>query len=217
MSGRMSDADIYTLSPTCSFEQEGEGLWSSMPVAERTGAATRPPGGCSSSPSTDARGGTRSNGWSANTATRQECETTCETSWPSWSERASRSATHEPSAERPAFHHDERPSRPDRALHGLGRVPDHLRQAAADQASARRAEPGARPSTREQAEAVRAEVCGVSERCAGEGCLQRSIATVLLCRLDGHAPNWCSGYRTGPFVAHAWVEADGMPVSEPLR
>ncbi|WP_068480676.1 lasso peptide biosynthesis B2 protein [Pseudoclavibacter helvolus] len=74
---------------------------------------------------------------------------------------------------------------------------------------------GARPSTREQAEAVRAEVCGVSERCAGEGCLQRSIATVLLCRLDGHAPNWCSGYRTGPFVAHAWVEADGMPVSEP--
>ncbi|WP_156479742.1 PqqD family protein [Pseudoclavibacter helvolus] len=26
MSGRMSDADIYTLSPTCSFEQEGEGV-----------------------------------------------------------------------------------------------------------------------------------------------------------------------------------------------
>lgn len=26
MSGRMSDTDIYTLSPTCSFEQEGEGV-----------------------------------------------------------------------------------------------------------------------------------------------------------------------------------------------
>ncbi|PPF80825.1 hypothetical protein C5E07_02650 [Pseudoclavibacter sp. RFBJ3] len=26
MSDRLSDADIYTLSPTCSFEQEGEGV-----------------------------------------------------------------------------------------------------------------------------------------------------------------------------------------------
>jgi hypothetical protein len=74
---------------------------------------------------------------------------------------------------------------------------------------------GVRPSTREQVEAARAAVCGVSERCAGEGCLQRSIATVLLCRLEGHTPSWCSGYRTAPFVAHAWVEADGVPVSEP--
>ncbi|PPF80826.1 hypothetical protein C5E07_02655 [Pseudoclavibacter sp. RFBJ3] len=74
---------------------------------------------------------------------------------------------------------------------------------------------GVRPSTGEEAEVARAAVCGASERCAGEGCLQRSIATVLLCRFEGHAPSWCSGYRTGPFVAHAWVEADGVPVSEP--
>jgi hypothetical protein len=51
--------------------------------------------------------------------------------------------------------------------------------------------------------------------CAGEGCLQRSLATALLCRLRGSWPTWCTGVRTMPFGAHAWVEADGVPVDEP--
>ncbi|WP_373307212.1 lasso peptide biosynthesis B2 protein [Streptomyces violaceus] len=28
-------------------------------------------------------------------------------------------------------------------------------------------------------------------------------------------PTWCSGVRTSPFAAHAWVEADDRPVGEP--
>jgi hypothetical protein len=55
----------------------------------------------------------------------------------------------------------------------------------------------------------------VSVLCAGEGCLQRSLATALLCRLRGTWPTWCTGVRTMPFSAHAWVEADGEPVDEP--
>ncbi|MBT2387350.1 lasso peptide biosynthesis B2 protein [Streptomyces sp. ISL-11] len=74
---------------------------------------------------------------------------------------------------------------------------------------------GAAPATAEQALAARRRVVAVSARCAGEGCLQRSIATALLCRLRGVWPDWCTGVRTGPFRAHAWVEVDGRPVGEP--
>ncbi|MEE4417972.1 lasso peptide biosynthesis B2 protein [Streptomyces bugieae] len=74
---------------------------------------------------------------------------------------------------------------------------------------------GARPATAEQALAAREAVVAVSLRCAGQGCLQRSIATALLCRLRGAWPTWCTGVRTHPFAAHAWVEADGHPVGEP--
>ncbi|MFJ8716444.1 lasso peptide biosynthesis B2 protein [Streptomyces violaceus] len=28
-------------------------------------------------------------------------------------------------------------------------------------------------------------------------------------------PTWCSGVRTSPFAAHAWVEADDRPVGDP--
>lgn len=67
------------------------------------------------------------------------------------------------------------------------------------------------------AEAARARrsVVAVSTRCAGLGCLQRSVATVLLCRWHGQWADWCTGFRTQPFGAHAWVEADGRPVDEP--
>jgi hypothetical protein len=58
-------------------------------------------------------------------------------------------------------------------------------------------------------------VVAVSVLCAGEGCLQRSLATALLCRMRGSWPTWCTGVRTMPFGAHAWVEADGVPVDEP--
>ncbi|MBH1937424.1 lasso peptide biosynthesis B2 protein [Streptomyces sp. AV19] len=74
---------------------------------------------------------------------------------------------------------------------------------------------GARPATAEQALAARRAVVSVSARCAGEGCLQRSIATALLCRVRGVWPEWCTGVRTEPFRAHAWVQAEGRPVGEP--
>lgn len=53
-------------------------------------------------------------------------------------------------------------------------------------------------------------------RCRGQGgCLQRSLATVLLCRTRGTWPTWCAGVRTSPFRAHAWVQVDGTPIGEP--
>jgi hypothetical protein len=73
---------------------------------------------------------------------------------------------------------------------------------------------GSRAATRNQARAARDAVVQVSVRCAGQGCLQRSVATVLLCRLVGAWPTWCTGVRTEPFRAHAWVEAEGAPVGE---
>ncbi|GAA2765943.1 hypothetical protein GCM10010103_49840 [Streptomyces paradoxus] len=73
---------------------------------------------------------------------------------------------------------------------------------------------GARPATAAQALRAREEVVSVSLRCAGQGCLQRSIATALLCRARGSWPTWCTGVRTHPFAAHAWVEAEGQLVGE---
>jgi len=74
---------------------------------------------------------------------------------------------------------------------------------------------GAVPATTAQTLAARTAVVAVSARCAGEGCVQRSVATALLCRVRGVWPTWCSGVRTEPFRAHAWVEVDGEPVGEP--
>ena len=75
---------------------------------------------------------------------------------------------------------------------------------------------GARPATFEQAKAARDTVVAVSLACAArEGCLARSLATVLLCRLRGRWAAWCVGARrVPPFGAHAWVEAGGVPVGE---
>jgi Transglutaminase-like superfamily len=68
------------------------------------------------------------------------------------------------------------------------------------------------------ADALRARQCAVavSTRCAGLGCLQRSVATVLMCRARGKWADWCTGFRVEPFAAHAWVEAGGRPVGEPF-
>ncbi|WET76769.1 lasso peptide biosynthesis B2 protein [Amycolatopsis sp. QT-25] len=74
---------------------------------------------------------------------------------------------------------------------------------------------GARPATAAEATAARAAVVTVSLRCAGKGCLQRSIAAALLCRAHGSWPTWCTGVRTHPFTAHAWIEVDGQPIGEP--
>jgi hypothetical protein len=75
---------------------------------------------------------------------------------------------------------------------------------------------GSRPATFEQAKAARDTVVAVSLVCAArQGCVARSLATVLLCRLHGQWPTWCVGARrVPPFGAHAWVEAEGRPVGE---
>lgn len=73
---------------------------------------------------------------------------------------------------------------------------------------------GAAPATAEQALDARQAVVTVSARCAGQGCLQRSVATALLCRFEGAWPDWCTGVRTQPFRAHAWVEVDGSAIGE---
>jgi hypothetical protein len=75
---------------------------------------------------------------------------------------------------------------------------------------------GARPATVAQALHARQSAVTVSIRCAGLGCLQRSVAAALMCRLRGRWPDWCTGFRTQPFGAHAWVEVDGSPVGEPV-
>ncbi len=74
---------------------------------------------------------------------------------------------------------------------------------------------GAAPATTRQASTARDQIVSVSLRCAGQNCLLRSIATVLLCRARGSWPTWCTGVRTHPFAAHAWVEAEDQLIGEP--
>ncbi|MGQ5579659.1 lasso peptide biosynthesis B2 protein [Streptomyces sp. ECR3.8] len=74
---------------------------------------------------------------------------------------------------------------------------------------------GSRPAGYAQVARARRSVVSVSTRCAGLGCLQRSVATVLLLRVRGRWADWCTGFRVQPFAAHAWVEAGGRPVDEP--
>lgn len=75
---------------------------------------------------------------------------------------------------------------------------------------------GTRPATYDEAKSARDAVMAVSLTCAGrDGCLPRSLATALHCRLRGRWPTWCVGVRRiPPFGAHAWVEAGGLPVGE---
>lgn len=75
-----------------------------------------------------------------------------------------------------------------------------------------------KPADYDTAKAARDAVLAVSLRCLGpQGCLPRSVAVALLCRLSGTWPTWCVGVRVmPPFGAHAWVEADGVPVDENL-
>ncbi len=73
---------------------------------------------------------------------------------------------------------------------------------------------GARPASPQQALAARQAVVAVSLRCAGKGCLQRSIAAALYCRAHGSWPTWCTGVRTQPFGAHAWIQVDDQPIGE---
>ncbi|MFB8034005.1 lasso peptide biosynthesis B2 protein [Streptomyces sp. NPDC056004] len=83
------------------------------------------------------------------------------------------------------------------------------------QAVLRAARRGAGPADYTTALQARQDVTAVSVLCSGRYCLQRSLATALLCRLRGTWPTWCTGVRTPPFAAHAWVEAEGQRVGEP--
>jgi hypothetical protein len=74
---------------------------------------------------------------------------------------------------------------------------------------------GAAPATYQQALAARTDIIATSVHCAGRHCLPRSLATTLLCRMRGVWPTWCTGVRTPPFTAHAWIEVAGQPVDEP--
>lgn len=66
-----------------------------------------------------------------------------------------------------------------------------------------------------QAERAYAIVTTVSLRCAsGYGCLHRSLAIILLCRLWGLRATWRVGFRSPPPQSHAWVEAADEPVCE---
>ncbi|MGQ0719273.1 MAG: lasso peptide biosynthesis B2 protein [Pseudonocardiales bacterium] len=49
----------------------------------------------------------------------------------------------------------------------------------------------------------------------GKGCLQRSIAATLYWRAHGTWPTWCTGVRTNPFGAHAWIQVGDQPIGEP--
>ncbi|MFI5657696.1 lasso peptide biosynthesis B2 protein [Streptomyces sp. NPDC051684] len=75
---------------------------------------------------------------------------------------------------------------------------------------------GARPAPYETALTAYASVVATSRRCAGwYGCLPRSLAVALLCRLTGTWPTWHAGVRaTPPFAPHAWVTAQGRMVGE---
>lgn len=75
---------------------------------------------------------------------------------------------------------------------------------------------GARPASYAEAKRARDAVVAVSLTCVGpQGCLPRSLATALLCRMAGAWPVWCTGARKRPpFGAHAWVEAEGRMVDE---
>lgn len=75
---------------------------------------------------------------------------------------------------------------------------------------------GARPATYDEADAALQAVVASRKRLAGSfGCLPRSIAAALLCRMRGSWPRWCVGTRVAPpFRAHAWLEADGRMVRE---
>lgn len=66
-----------------------------------------------------------------------------------------------------------------------------------------------------EAERARQVVCAVSVRCRGsQGCVLRSVATVLYCGLRRRSLTWCTGFALEPFRAHAWVEVSGAPIGE---
>ncbi|WP_145007858.1 lasso peptide biosynthesis B2 protein [Kocuria marina] len=77
---------------------------------------------------------------------------------------------------------------------------------------------GARPARYAEVKLARDQILTVSAFCrGGDACLLRSIAVALVCRQRGVWPTWAVGVlAVPPFAAHAWVEADGHIVDEPM-
>ncbi|MGI0014284.1 MAG: lasso peptide biosynthesis B2 protein, partial [Nitrososphaera sp.] len=69
-----------------------------------------------------------------------------------------------------------------------------------------------RPLDYQQAAHAYHHVRAVSIACWSDSdCLRRSLAVFLLVRMGGVYVSWCVGVRTQPpFMAHAWVEAEGI-------
>lgn len=62
----------------------------------------------------------------------------------------------------------------------------------------------------------RTSINSINVRCAGNGCLQRSVAVMLRGIIARRTPDWVSGFQVSPFIAHAWVEVDGIPIGEEM-
>ncbi|MBV7245287.1 lasso peptide biosynthesis B2 protein [Streptomyces sp. MW-W600-10] len=75
---------------------------------------------------------------------------------------------------------------------------------------------GARPGSYAETLEVLEAVVTTSRRCASRyGCLPRSVAVALACRMSGVWPDWCAGVRSAPpFAPHAWLQAEGRTVGE---
>lgn len=76
---------------------------------------------------------------------------------------------------------------------------------------------GGLPASEAQASRARQVVETVSYTCASpHGCLLRSVAIVLVCRSRGRRVTWRLGMTGSPPACHAWIEAGGKPVGEPV-
>ena len=67
-----------------------------------------------------------------------------------------------------------------------------------------------------EVEGWRTSINSINVRCAGNGCLQRSVAVMLRGIIARRTPDWASGFQVAPFIAHAWVEVDGIPIGEDM-
>ncbi|WOF21919.1 lasso peptide biosynthesis B2 protein [Microbacterium betulae] len=93
-----------------------------------------------------------------------------------------------------------------------GRSPDKMRT------WLERVATGAAPASYAETKLARDQVLTVSAYCrGGTACLLRSIAVALVCRQRSTWPTWAVGVlAVPPFAAHAWVEAEGRIVDEPM-
>ncbi|MFD6329567.1 lasso peptide biosynthesis B2 protein [Streptomyces niveus] len=73
-----------------------------------------------------------------------------------------------------------------------------------------------RPATHAQAEQALAAVRRVSRRYPGRvACLELSLAATVRLALAGLGAQWCLGSADDPYRFHAWIEAEGRPVTSP--
>lgn len=77
---------------------------------------------------------------------------------------------------------------------------------------------GWRSVTRSRAEHAHAALCHISPRSAShDACFVRSLTLFLYLRFLGRNISWHAGFRTDPFLAHAWVQIGDHPVSEAIE